>query len=62
MTNLSEPVQDALSDFVDMSATRFARDARFRLRLLAEADETPRETARKIAREAAVTAQRRTAS
>ena len=58
MTNRS----DGLSDFVEMTALRFEKDHRFRLRLLAEADETPRETAQRVRRESFVTAQRRTAS
>ncbi|MDR6142064.1 hypothetical protein QE375_001618 [Microbacterium foliorum] len=53
---------DALSDFIDMTMSRFLRDRDFRLRLLAEADETPRETAYKIRRESMIAAQRRTAS
>ncbi|GAB6857323.1 hypothetical protein [Microbacterium xylanilyticum] len=58
MTNRS----DALGDFVEMTALRFEKDRAFRLRLLAEADETPRETAQRIRREAFEAAQRRTAS
>lgn len=53
---------DALTDFVDMTTMRFAKDRTFRLRLLAEADETPRETAYRIRRESMIAAQRRTAS
>lgn len=53
---------DALSDFVEMTVTRFAKDQQFRFRLMAEADETPRETARKLTAEAHATALRRTAS
>lgn len=53
---------DALGDFVDMTTMRFTKDRSFRLRLLAEADETPRETARRIRRESMIAAQRRTAS
>lgn len=53
---------DALADFIDMTVTRFTKDRVFRLRLLAEADETARETARRIRREASIAAQRRTAS
>lgn len=53
---------DALSDFVEMTVTRFTKDQQFRFRLMAEADETPRETARKIAAEAHAAALRRTAS
>ncbi|MGN7861476.1 hypothetical protein ACTJI8_12920 [Microbacterium sp. 22303] len=53
---------DALADFVEMTAERFERDFRFRLRLLAEADETVQETMRRIAREKFLGAQRRTAS
>jgi len=53
---------DALANFVDLTAMRFVRDRGFRLRLLAEADETPRETANKIRRDAMIAAQRRTAS
>ena len=58
MTRRSDP----LADFVDMTVMRFARDRIFRLRLLAEADETPQETAHKIRRDAMIAAQRRTAS
>lgn len=58
MTNHS----DALGNFVQMTATRYEKDHKFRLRLLAEADETPRETARRIRREAHSAALRRTAS
>lgn len=58
MTNRS----DGLADFVEMTAIRFEQDRRFRLRLLAEADETPRETALKISRSAHAAALRRTAS
>lgn len=58
MTNHS----DALSDFVEMTAKRFQKDQRFRVRLMAEADETPRETAIRIGREAHAAALRRTAS
>lgn len=53
---------NALADFVEMTVTRFTKDQRFRFRLMAEADETPRETARKIAAEAHAAALRRTAS
>lgn len=53
---------DALAGFIALTAMRFAKDRTFRLRLLAEADETPRETARKLAAEAHATALRRTAS
>lgn len=53
---------DALADFVDMTVMRFTKDRIFRLRLLAEADETPREQAIRIRREALIAAQRRTAS
>jgi hypothetical protein len=52
---------DALNDFVDLTTMRFTKDRNFRLRLLAEADETPRETAQRIRRESFVAAQRRTA-
>lgn len=58
MTRSSDP----LGDFVQMTATRYEKDHKFRLRLLAEADETPRETARRIRREAHSAALRRTAS
>lgn len=58
MTNRS----DAIGDFVEMTVTRFTKDQQFRVRLMAEADETPRETARKIAAEAHAAALRRTAS
>ncbi len=53
---------DALSDFVEMTVQRFQKDQVFRLRLMAEADETPRETALRISREAHAAALRRTAS
>lgn len=53
---------DALADFIEMTVTRFTKDQQFRFRLMAEADETPRETARKIAAEAHAAALRRTAS
>jgi hypothetical protein len=53
---------DALADFVEMTVTRFTKDQRFRFRLMAEADETPRETAHKMAAEAHAAALRRTAS
>lgn len=53
---------DPLTDFVDLTVARFNRDRAFRLRLLAEVDETPRETAHKIRRDALIAAQRRTAS
>lgn len=53
---------DPLVDFVDLTVARFNRDRAFRLRLLAEADETPRETALKIRRDSMIVAQRRTAS
>lgn len=53
---------DALADFVGMTVTRFLRDRDFRLRLLAESHETPRETAYKIRRDSMIAAQRRTAS
>lgn len=53
---------DALADFVEMTVTRFTKDQQFRFRLMAEADETPRETAHKIRRESMIAAQRRTAS
>ena len=58
MTNRS----DGLADFLDMTAVRFGQDYRFRLRLLAEADETPRETALRVRREAHTASLRRTAS
>jgi hypothetical protein len=45
-----------------MTVTRFTKDQRFRFRLMAEADETPRETAHKMAAEAHAAALRRTAS
>lgn len=54
----SEP----LTDFVDLTVARYNRDRGFRLRLLAEADETAQETARRIRHEALIAAQRRTAS
>lgn len=53
---------DALAGFIVLTAMRFAKDRTFRLRLLAEADETPRETAHKMRRDAMLAAQRRTAS
>lgn len=53
---------DALADFVEMTVTRFTKDQQFRFRLMAEADETPRETAYKIRRESMLAARRRTAS
>ncbi|MEV8250494.1 hypothetical protein AB0O87_06180 [Microbacterium sp. NPDC076768] len=53
---------DALLDFIDLTTAQFTRDRSFRLRLLAEADETPRETAYRIRRESMTAAQRRTAS
>jgi hypothetical protein len=53
---------DALIDFIDLTTARFARDRSFRLRLLAEVDETPRETEYRIRRESMIAAQRRTAS
>ncbi|MFB7843607.1 hypothetical protein [Microbacterium sp. NPDC056052] len=53
---------DALTDFVEMTARRFERDYSFRLRLLAEADETVQETVRRIAREKYLGATRRTAA
>lgn len=52
---------DPLVDFVDLTVARFNRDRAFRLRLLAEVDETPRETAYKIRRDSTIAAQRRTA-
>ncbi|WP_153302220.1 hypothetical protein [Microbacterium foliorum] len=52
---------DALAGFMALTALRYAKDRAFRLRLLAEADETPRETAFKIRRESMIAAQRRTA-
>lgn len=53
---------DALAGFIALTAMRFAKDRTFRLRLLAEADETPQETAFKIRRDSMIAAQRRTAS
>ena len=58
MTRRSDP----LAVFLAMTAKRYERDHRFRLRLHAEADETPREKAHKIRRDQIVAAQRRTAS
>lgn len=58
MTHRSDP----LAVFVAMTVMRFAKDREFRLRLLAEADETPREAAYKIRRDDMVAARRRTAS
>jgi len=53
---------DALSDFIDLTVMRFAKDHRFRVRLLAEAGETARETAQRVRREAAAAGSRRTAA
>ena len=53
---------DPLSDFVEMAVERYDRDHDFRLRLLAEADETPREVAKRISHDERVAAWRRAAS
>ncbi|UUE19342.1 hypothetical protein [Microbacterium sp. J1-1] len=52
---------DALADFVEMTVTRFAKDQRFRFRLMAEADETPREAAHRVRLDATSKALRRIA-
>lgn len=54
-------MRDTLSDFINMTVTRFDKDHQFRLRLLAEADETARETAQRVRRENYTAALRRTA-
>lgn len=58
MTNHSDP----LSDFIENTVIRFARDPKFRVRLLAEAGQTAQEKAARLRREVQAGQLRRRAS